>query len=185
MTSAQPRLSRTIPSAVYMLALMWALYAIDFLLLNISYWGIYPRSIQGLLGIISAPWLHHSLYHLISNSVPFVILGTLVQWQNPGNFWRITILIIIGGGIGTWLFGSAGNHLGASGLVFGYWAYLITSAYYQRTFKAIAVAVITILLYGGLLFGLLDLRTHISWTGHIFGMIAGFFAAKWCVSHAR
>lgn len=179
MTSLQQNSSRTFPAAIYMLALMWVLYFIDFLLFDMSHWGIYPRSLQGGFGIISAPWLHHGLYHLISNSIPFVILCALVQWQTPGHFWRVTGIIVIGGGLGTWLFGSAGYHLGASGLIFGYWAFLITSAYYHRTFKSIAIAVITLFLYGGLVFSLLDLRTHISWTGHLFGALAGFCAAQW------
>ncbi len=126
-----------------------------------------------------APWLHHGLYHLISNSLPFLILGSLVQWHNPKQFWFVTLFIIIGGGLGTWLFGSAGIHLGASGLIFGYWAYLITNAYYQRTFKSIAIGLITIVFYGGMIFSLLDLRSHISWSGHVFGALAGCMVARW------
>ncbi len=178
MANIQTR-SLTLPIGAYLLALMWGLYAIDSLLFDLTRWGgIYPRSPYGIMGIFTAPWLHHGLYHIISNSIPFLILSALVQWNQPKRFWHITAIIIIGGGLGTWLMGSAGNHLGASGLVFGYWAYLIASAWYQRTFKSIFIAVITLLLYGGLLFGLLDMRTHISWSSHLFGAIAGFAAAR-------
>lgn len=177
---SQPALaSRKMPIAAYLLAMMWLLYGIDTFIFNINQWGILPRDIAGLPAIFVAPWLHHGLYHLISNSLPFIVLGSLVQWQNRRQFWSVTLFIMIGGGLGTWLFGSTGIHLGASGLIFGYWAYLITQAYYQRTFKSIAIALITIIFYGGMIFSLLDIRSHISWSGHAFGALAGLLAAKW------
>lgn len=170
---------RKMPAVVYLLVMMWLFYGIDTFIWDISDWGLQPRDLARLPAIFVAPWLHHGLYHLISNSFPFFILGSLVQWQNPRQFWPLTFFIMIVGGIGTWLFGSAGIHLGVSGVIFGYWSYLITQSYYERTFKSIAIALITIVFYGGMIFSLLDLRSHISWSGHIFGALAGFVAARW------
>lgn len=168
-----------IPHAVYLLALMWLIHITQTILpLDFNSYGILPRDLYGLLGIALSPWLHAGWGHLISNSIPFVILGALIQFKNTEIFWESTLIIAVVAGTGTWLFGSGGYHIGASALVMGYWSFLIADACYRRSIMAIFIASITLLIYGGFIFTVLDFRSHISWSGHFFGILAGILVAK-------
>ncbi len=168
-----------IPHAAFLLALMWliqlaqSVFPVDF-----SSYGILPRELSGLPGVLFAPWLHADWWHLISNSLPFLVLGTLIQWKNTEIFWEATLIIVVVAGLGTWLFGSTSYHIGASGLVLGYWSFLITDALYRRSIKSILMATIVLVIYGGFIFIVLDFRAHISWIGHISGILAGMLVAK-------
>ncbi|MCZ6804677.1 MAG: rhomboid family intramembrane serine protease [Proteobacteria bacterium] len=133
---------------------------------------------EGLIGIFFAPWIHHGWWHLISNSIPFLILGALVQFKNTTIFWEATLIISILAGLGTWLFGSTAYHAGASGLILGYWSFLLADAYNTKSIKAVSIATIVLIIYSGFFFVLLDLRTHISWIGHASGLVAGVIVAK-------
>lgn len=168
-----------IPDAFYLLVLMWIIQvAQTFLGFEFGTYGILPRTTDGLWHIVLAPWIHHGVWHLLSNSVPFLLLGWLIQIKERLLFWEVTLLLVIVGGLGTWGFGSSGYHAGASGIVFGYWAYLLADAYYSRSPKNIILATVTVFLYGGLIISLMDVRPHISWIGHASGMAAGVLVAK-------
>lgn len=163
-------------------ALVWLLELTDQLVLNgaLDRLGIVPRQLGGLRGIIFAPFLHGGFSHLLANTVPFLILGFLVYSRNPHRFLHITALIILIAGFGTWLVASANTvHIGASGVVFGYFAYLLVSAYHERSFTAIVLALIVLVFYGGLLFGVLPQGGGISWQGHLFGFVGGVMAAHY------
>jgi len=144
---------------------------------DLGHFGIYPRHASGLLGIPIAPWIHHSWLHLIGNSIPFLVLGFLLQLSSRNAFRKITVLLVLISGAGTWLLGSTGYHAGASGLVLGYWSFLLADAYFSRSIKAALIAIIVFMLYGGLLVTFLDFRAHVSWAGHVSGMLAGILAA--------
>jgi len=168
-----------IPHAAYLLVLMWLIHVSQTILpLDFNRYGILPRDLYGLIGIPLAPWLHADWGHLLSNSIPFVILGALIQFKNSEIFWESTLIIALVAGAGTWLFGSNAYHIGASGLVLGYWSFLIADAFYRRSIKAIFIATITLVIYGGFIFTVLDFRGHISWSGHFFGILAGILVAK-------
>lgn len=163
-------------------ALVWLVEIIDQLVLNsaLDRLGIVPRQLGGLRGIIFAPFLHGGFSHLLANTVPFLILGFLVYSRNPRRFLHITALIILIAGLGTWLVASANTvHIGASGVVFGYFAYLLVSAYHERSFAAIVLAILVLVFYGGLLFGVLPQGGGISWQGHLFGFVGGVMAAHY------
>ncbi len=168
-----------LPDVFYLGGLMWlvqlaqTLWPGDF-----GQFGIYPRHASGLLGIPIAPWIHHSWWHLIGNSIPFLVLGVLLELSSRKAFWNITVFLVLISGLGTWLMGSTGYHAGASGLVLGYWSFLLADAYFSRSIKAALIAIIVFMLYGGLLFSFLDFRAHISWAGHVSGMLAGILAAS-------
>ena len=105
-------------------------------------------------------------------------MGALIQLKNTEIFWESTLIIIVVAGVGTWLFGSNAYHLGASGLVLGYWSFLIADAFFRRSIKAVLLASITLVMYGGFIFIMLDFRAHISWIGHFSGILAGILVAK-------
>jgi len=158
---------------------MWSIEAIDSTLLDdrLQGGGIHPRATDGIDGILWAPFLHGDWSHLISNSIPFIVLGGLVALGGIRRWLGATLVItILGGGL-TWLLARSGNHVGASGLIFGYLGYLIGAAFYERNLRSIVPAVIGIALYGGIWVGLRP-TSGISWEGHLFGAIAGVVAAS-------
>lgn len=140
---------------------------------NLSWLGIRPRSITGLIGIPFAPFLHSNLSHLTANAVPLFVMGAMVNGLNPRKFINRTIILILGSGILTWFLSSAGIVIGASGLVFAYWAYLIVNGIRTKQMKDIVMAVLTIIIYGTLLFSLFQNTPGVSWAGHLSGVLTG------------
>jgi membrane associated rhomboid family serine protease len=161
------------------LAAMWLIEAVDTVVLDdrLQQNGIAPRQMDGLDGILWAPFLHSTFGHLISNSVPFLALGFLVSLRGRRYWALISVCVVVGGGALTWLLGSGGNHIGASGLVFGYFGALMGAAFYERRPRTIAPALVALLLYSGIVVGLVP-RQGISWEGHLFGMLIGILMAR-------
>jgi membrane associated rhomboid family serine protease len=165
-----------------MAALMWVVEVIDqvFSSAHIEQYGIRPHDApDGLLGIISAPFLHAGFGHLIGNTVPFVVLGATIALSGFARVVGATLIVAIVGGLGVWLFAPAGtDHIGASGIVFGYATYLIARGLFSRNLLHLSVGIVVIAVYGTtLLFGLAP-RDGISWQGHLFGGIGGVVAAR-------
>ncbi|MFB3302082.1 rhomboid family intramembrane serine protease [Pseudomonas sp. AMR01] len=146
--------------------------------------GLIPRTVQGLLGILTSPFLHASFAHLSANLIAFLVLGTLVIIEGFNRFIAVSAIIILLGGALVWLFGFAGIHIGASGWVFGLWAYLLSRAWFHRSWSNLITAAVVAVLYGGLIFGFVP-RQGISFEGHLFGAFAGFIAAKVLLSRPR
>ena len=144
--------------------------------------GILPRNVVGLRGIILSPFIHHGIPHLILNSIPFVILGTIVIIRGVGQFFQISVFIIMIGGIGVWIFGRTALHAGASGLIFGYFGFLVAAGWYEKKIVSILIAVAVLFLYGGAIFsGIMPTQRFVSWEGHLFGLLAGILTAKMLV----
>lgn len=151
--------------------------------------GIRPLETDGLMGIIFAPLLHSNWDHLIANTIPALILGFLMTLAGMSRFIFATAIIWILGGLGTWLIGNVGthcpyvgvscetNHIGASGLIFGWLAFLIVFGFFTRTIWEIVVGIVVLFVYGGVLLGVLPGTPGVSWQGHLCGAIAGFIAA--------
>ena len=159
--------------------LMWGIEIIDTVLLGsrLEREGIQPRYLDGLDGILWSPFLHLNFAHLISNTAPFLVLGGLVAIGGLRKWLKITaIIMLIGGGL-TWLLASSATHIGASGVVFGYFGYLIGAAVFERRFAPLVPAAVAFFLYSGIVFGVIP-QTGISWEGHLFGAIGGITAAK-------
>jgi membrane associated rhomboid family serine protease len=117
--------------------------------------------------------------HLAANTVPFVVLGWLVMLRRIGDFVVVTVLSILIGGLGVWLAGSANSiHVGASGLIFGYLGYLLARGYFERSLWAVLLGALALVLYGGVLWGVLPGQPGISWEGHLFGFVGGVAAAR-------
>jgi membrane associated rhomboid family serine protease len=143
---------------------------------SLNYYGLQPRSMHGLLGVLTSPFLHGSLPHLLSNAFPFTVFSLLIATNGARRYLLVSLLIIFIGGSLVWLFGREANHVGASGWVFGLWGYLIAQAWFCRSVKSLALAVLVIFLYGGMVFGFLP-RHGISFESHLFGAVAGVVSA--------
>ncbi|WP_022801550.1 rhomboid family intramembrane serine protease [Deinococcus ficus] len=140
--------------------------------------GIRPRDADTFWHVLTAPFLHGGLGHLVANTVPLAVLAFLSAVRNLWRFLGATLLIVVLGGGLVWLFARGGSlHLGASLLVFGYLGYLLGVGWWERTPAAIGVAVLTFLLYGGLLWGVLPGSPWVSWEAHLFGFLAGLVSA--------
>lgn len=146
--------------------------------------GILPRSLTGLRGIAFAPFLHAGIGHLSANSIGLVLLGGLVLLRNEADFWIVTLVGIVIGGIGTWLFARPEIHVGASGVIFAYFGYLVSTGFFERRLGAIAISLLAVFTWGSLIFGVLPGQPGISWESHLFGLAAGSSAA-WLIALRR
>jgi membrane associated rhomboid family serine protease len=172
---------------VAMLAIMWIVEVIDQVGdTNLDSHGIEPRQVDGLEGVVTAPFLHADWGHLIGNTVPFVVLGLTIAFTGLARIASVTVIVALVGGLGTWLVAPAHtNHIGASGLVFGFAAYLLARGFFSRNLVHLGVGIVVIAIYGStLLFGLVP-HDGISWQGHLFGGIGGVVAARMLDSRQR
>lgn len=162
-------------------AILWLVEIVDAFILqtySLNRYGIAPRNLIGLRGILFAPFLHGNFPHLIANTIPFLSLGWLVMLQRTSDFWRVTAMTMLVGGLGIWLIGQPNSiHIGASILIFGYLGFLLFRGYFQRNAPSIALSLIVAVFYGSLIFGVLPSRAGVSWEGHLFGFIGGVIAA--------
>ena len=162
--------------------LIWFLELIDWIILDgaLDGLGVKPRSLSGLKGILFMPFLHGGFGHLLSNTIPFIVLGALVMLSGLDTFLKVAGVSILVSGVGVWLLGGSNSvHIGASGLVFGLFGFLLTRAYFERSISAIIIAFAVLVFYGGILWGLLPFWLGVSWMGHLFGFTGGVIAAYW------
>jgi membrane associated rhomboid family serine protease len=163
-------------------ATFWIVEIIDSLLFQSrldARYGIVPHSFVGLRGILFAPFFHGDFEHLIANTIPFLTLGWLVMLQETSDFFVVTALTMVVGGLGIWTVGDSGTvHIGASILVFGYLGFLLFRGYFQGNLASILLSITVGVVYGGLIWGILPSTSGISWEGHLFGFIGGAIAAQ-------
>ncbi len=158
------------------IAAIWVVFVFD-RFLPLEVYGLVPRSPSGLIGIITMPFLHGDIKHLIGNSVPLAVTLLLLAGSRA-NSGAIVFLIVILGGLGLWVFGRNALHIGASGLVFGLIAFHLFAGFFEKRIQSIAIALVVGLLYAStLLQGVLPLHEGVSWDGHLFGAIAGALVA--------
>jgi membrane associated rhomboid family serine protease len=178
---------RTVPArpgwaALIMLAMlagMWMLELLDQLSGNqLDQLGIHAREVDGMPEILTAPFLHAGWDHLISNSLPFVVLGFLVLLSGLARWLVASLIIIVISGLTAWFLTPANTIiLGASGLIFGWLTYLLARGLWSRRPAQVVIAVLVLLVYGGLIWGVFPGGAGISWQAHLGGAVAGVLAA--------
>jgi membrane associated rhomboid family serine protease len=173
------RPAQALAAAAVFAALLWAVFLIN--LFAGGYFslllGIAPRQIEGLDGVVFAPLLHADTGHLLSNTVPLLVLGFLTLLEGIRRFLVVLACSWLASGIGVWLIG-AGLTIGASGLVFGLLAYLLVRGFYNRSWRQILLAVVIFIFYGSVLWGVLPTAVPgVSWQAHLFGAVGGVAAA--------
>lgn len=139
--------------------------------------AVNPRTAQGLIGIITAPFVHANFAHLLANLPPFLVLGTLLLRRGTGEFIEVSLTVAVAQGVILWLFGRKAAHVGMSGVIFGLLGYLVAVGWYTRTTPDLLAAGGVLLFYGGMLAGVAPARDGTSWEGHLFGLIAGLAVA--------
>ncbi len=157
---------------------IWAVYLVSLVFPGLNHYGVLPRRFSGLLGIPAMPFLHGNLRHVLSNTIPLVVLLILLAGSRAES-WEVVAIIVLLGGILLWIFGRPVIHIGASGLVSGLTAFLILSGFLEQRIIPLLIALIVGFFYGGsLLLGILPrFGSQISWDGHLCGAIAGGLVA--------
>ena len=168
-----------------MAALMWVVEVVDRVAGGrLDAYGIEPREVEGLDGVVFAPFLHAGWDHLIGNTIPFLLLGFAIAIGGLARVAAVTGIVALVGGLGTWLVAPENTiHIGASGIVFGYAAYLVARGIYSRSAAQILVGLVVLAVWGTTLLRGLVPEDGISWQGHLFGAVGGVVAAR--AIHAR
>jgi membrane associated rhomboid family serine protease len=169
-----------------MVALMWVVELINSVdSYRLDQDGLYPHNVDRIWGIFTTPFLHASWSHLIGNTIPFVFMGVLIALEGARRLAAVTLIVIVLGGLGTWLVSSAGVPVvGASGVVFGYATYLLTRGFFNHSLAEILAGVVVVAVFGSALLASLVPHGNVSWQGHLCGGIAGVIAA-WLLARDR
>ena len=141
--------------------------------------GIEPREADGLSGIVAAPFLHAGFGHLLSNTIPFLLMGVAIAFKGARRVLAVTAIVALVSGVGTWLVAPAGTvHIGASGVVFGYGTYLLSRGVFNRNLLELAIGAVVFAVWGTALLGGMLPEAGVSWQGHLFGAVGGLVAAR-------
>lgn len=158
--------------------LLWIVFWIESRFgINFNKYGIYPRTFKGLIGIVCGPFIHGSLKHIFNNSVPLFVLSTALFYFYRKIRWKVLLLGLILTGLLTWIIGRPSLHIGASGVVYMLVAFLFFKGIFSKQFQLIALALIVVFLYGGLLWYVFPINEAISWEGHLSGFFVGLLFA--------
>lgn len=160
-------------------SLMWIIHTVQFFyLLDLSELGIHPKDIHTISGIFTAPLIHGSWDHLLSNTLPLMILGIILFVSYEKLALRVWILNYLLTGLMVWMFARDNSyHIGASGIIYGLASFLLFSGFFRMDIKAIAIASGVAIFYGGMVWGVLPLQSGVSWESHLFGGFTGFLLA--------
>ncbi|WP_245911048.1 rhomboid family intramembrane serine protease [Pelagimonas varians] len=166
----------------WLAALLGVIWAVELVNLVTGYvlngWlGLLPRTIGGLDGVLFMPFLHGSFSHVAANTFPLIVLGSLLAITAQKVVLMASVIIIVLGGLGVWVFGATAIHVGASGLIFGWFGFLVARGAVEKRAIPLLVAAGVTLFYGAMIWGILPGQPGISWESHFFGCAAGIFAA--------
>ncbi len=144
---------------------------------NLSWYGLYPRTIHGLFGIITSPLLHADFTHLLANSAPLLILGAIILYFYRPIAFQIFFWVYLMTGIWVWAIGRNAYHIGASGIIYGFITFLFFSGIFRKDTRFLALSMFIVFLYGGSVWGILPLKSGMSWESHLLGSLAGLITA--------
>jgi membrane associated rhomboid family serine protease len=139
--------------------------------------GLMPRNVAGLAGIVSSVFIHSDWKHLFNNSVPLVILGWSIFFFYKEVAWKVLVWVVLMGGLWTWISARESYHIGASGLLYGLFSFILFSGFIRRNKQLLSISFLVAFLYGSLVWGLLPIDYRMSWESHFWGFMAGFVLA--------
>lgn len=157
---------------------IWMVYYAELRLgINLNDWGVYPRTLKGLRGIAASPWIHGSLGHLYNNSIPLVVLTAALFYFYRDIAWKTIIFGILISGLITWSIGRTSYHVGASGLIYVLASFIFFKGIFTRYYRLVALSLVVVFVYGGMLWYIFPVRDGVSWEGHLGGFLTGLFLA--------
>jgi len=164
--------------ALVFIGILWTIFIFDAVFgLRLGRFGLRPGSIPGLVGIVTAPLLHGSVQHLLSNTIPLLISLTATLYLYPSSSVRVIPMIWLGSGVMAWFIGRPSLHLGVSGLIYGLLAYVFIGGLLRRDMRSVSVSLLVGFLYGSMVWGVLPIRPHMSWEMHLAGAVIGCLLA--------
>ena len=165
-------------TALGFVALLWAIQLLNWgLVLELERFGVRPRQLAGLPGILFAPLLHAGFSHLLANSLPLLVLGTVMLHLYPSSALKVIPAVYLGPGIAVWLLARDSIHLGASGMVYGLVSYVFMGGLIRRDRRAIAASLLVCFLYGALAWGVFPIQPGVSWETHLAAALIGLALA--------
>lgn len=166
-----------IETLAIILAVPWVFFILSSINQRLLYLGIFPRHIYGLPGILFAPLLHANFNHIFFNSFPLLVLSNFLLLSGLHYFLWVTLAITVISGFLIWCFGKPGLHLGASAVITGYWALLVSDIVQEGTLTAIILGLISVYYFAGIFMGIFPGKKGVSWEGHLFGLLAGLMVS--------
>ena len=157
---------------------IWTVYMIELRLgINLNTWGIYPRTLRGLAGVLASPFIHGSLGHLYNNTLPLVILTAALFYFYRPIAWKTLLLGILLSGLLTWAIGRPSYHIGASGVIYLLASFIFFKGVFSRYYRLVALSLLVVFLYGGMIWYIFPIQDEISWEGHLGGALSGLLLA--------
>lgn len=169
------------PDWYYVLAVLGMLSAVEVINLFsgrlLNQFSIIPRELSHIGYIFTSPWLHATLTHFVSNIVPFAVLSFLLMEFGLKRYLLVSLLLVLMTGLLVWVFAREARHLGASGILYGYFGYLLLAGLLSKRVWLAVISVLVLVLYGSMIWGVLPSQPYISWESHLFGFISGIILA--------
>ena len=164
--------------ALVFVLLLWMVKLVEYFGgLDFTQFGIYPRRVNGLVGILFAPFIHGSIAHLFANTPPIIVIGTMLLYGYPRAAKVLLPVVYLGVGVAVWLFAREAYHIGASGLAFGMLFFVITVGALRRERRTIALSLVVFFLYGGMILGVIPAEREVSFESHLSGALIGIVLA--------
>lgn len=177
------KILRSILFPLLFVILLWLVKLVEIgFALNFTRWGLYPRAWEGLAGVITSPLIHGSFNHLLSNSIPLLVLGSITFYFYRPLAFTVFFWVYLMSGLWVWAAGREAYHIGASGLVYGFVTFLFFSGIFRRAKELLILSLLVTFLYGSLIWGIFPFEPEISWESHLLGSLAGIITA-WYYRH--
>lgn len=174
MSKYEPSISESIRVPVTLISFCWLVMLLEKATnSDFSYWGIFPQTMRGFVGILFSPFIHGNFQHLLSNSPSFIILGTSIILFYPKIAHKIYLYIYFFTGLGVWLFAREAYHIGASGMIYGFAGFLFFSGLFRKDTKSLAISLSVAILFNGMVYGIFPQKQGISWESHLIGALIG------------
>jgi membrane associated rhomboid family serine protease len=178
MDSTEKKFLEALRFPFYLLVALWTVFLFQTLFQeNLAVMGIYPRALDGLLGILTGPFIHADLKHIVSNSIPLAVLTVMLLFFYPSIALRSFWMIYIFTGICVWIFARDVYHIGISGIVYGLVSFVFWTGIFRRNMKSVVLGLLVLTTYSGMVVGVLPNQSGISWESHLLGAIVGVFTS--------
>ncbi len=158
---------------------IWSVFWVELRFgVNLNHFGVYPRRLSGLMGVICSPFIHGSLEHLYNNTIPLAVLTLSLSYFYRKNALRILVMGVLLSGFLTWLIGRPSYHIGASGLIYVLASFIFFKGVFTKYYRLIALSLAIVFIYGSMLWYIFPIKDGISWEGHLAGFLVGLLLAK-------
>ncbi len=165
--------------------IFWIIEVVQYFGFDLSAWGILPRSVPGLIGILTSPFIHGNWEHLMANTLPFFVLCTMLLTFYKRNAVMYLVLLWLTTGILTWCIGRSSWHIGASGVIYALASFLVFGGIMSRNAKLILLSILVVFMYSGMVWGIFPQDERVSWEGHLSGAVSGILWAYLCRKSLR